>query len=388
MADTLTIDEVERPRRARIIPGILASLALSAPFYLLIIIYLAAYFVLGKMTGADFVLHPLDTFRGIATLILPLTLFAVAVLRIYHIAVVVRPAHPLPAFLCDFTAFVSSPKRLINALPMLLVVTLFMQCFSSIKDIIPLVRPFSWDTTFAALDRTLHFGADPWRILQPVFGHWWASLGLNFVYNLWFFIIWFALIAMIFSEKADRLRMRFLLSFFLCWSIGGSFLAIVFSSAGPVYFERLGFGADYAPLMAYLRNADSISHLWALDIQEMLWTAYIDGTSSVASGITAMPSMHVTSAVLIALLCREMSRPARIAGYLFAASIMIGSVHLGWHYAVDGYAGAALAVFFWWLSGRFADWHLSRPFARKAQADLDALKWRESDVAPESAAAE
>ena len=35
----------------------------------------------------------------------------------------------------------------------------------------------------------------------------------------------------------------------------------------------------------------------------------------------------------------------------FAAVIMIGSVHLGWHYAVDGYLGAAVA---WgaWRAGR------------------------------------
>jgi hypothetical protein len=26
---------------------------------------------------------------------------------------------------------------------------------------------------------------------------------------------------------------------------------------------------------------------------------------------------------------------------------------LGWHYAVDGYVGAALVVPVWWVSGRF-----------------------------------
>ena len=46
----------------------------------------------------------------------------------------------------------------------------------------------------------------------------------------------------------------------------------------------------------------------------------------------------------------------------YQAQIMIGSVHLTWHYAIDGYAGAAIAVFGWWLAGRLIDW--ARPELR------------------------
>ena len=49
----------------------------------------------------------------------------------------------------------------------------------------------------------------------------------------------------------------------------------------------------------------------------------------------------------------------RWAGYLlsaFAFLIFVGSIHLGWHYAIDGYAGAAVALFGWWAAGRLVMW--------------------------------
>jgi hypothetical protein len=38
--------------------------------------------------------------------------------------------------------------------------------------------------------------------------------------------------------------------------------------------------------------------------------------------------------------------------------IMIGSVHLGWHYAVDGYASVLTIPLIWKLSGMIVEyWH-------------------------------
>ena len=31
--------------------------------------------------------------------------------------------------------------------------------------------------------------------------------------------------------------------------------------------------------------------------------------------------------------------------------VLLGSVLLAWHYAVDGYAGAMIALACWWLAG-------------------------------------
>ena len=72
------------------------------------------------------------------------------------------------------------------------------------------------------------------------------------------------------------------------------------------------------------------------------------------AGISAMPSMHVASSVLMALYASTHARWAGWAMWTFAALIMIGSVHLGWHYAIDGYFGAVIAWCAWVIGRRLA----------------------------------
>jgi hypothetical protein len=40
---------------------------------------------------------------------------------------------------------------------------------------------------------------------------------------------------------------------------------------------------------------------------------------------------------------------------LFAAIIQLGSVHLGWHYAVDGYLSALFTFLIWKWMGRVCE---------------------------------
>jgi hypothetical protein len=63
------------------------------------------------------------------------------------------------------------------------------------------------------------------------------------------------------------------------------------------------------------------------------------------------------TAVLFALVGWRTSRTLGIVLTAYAAAILIGSVHLGWHYAIDGYFGAALVITLWWAAGRFVDWY-------------------------------
>ena len=152
------------------------------------------------------------------------------------------------------------------------------------------------------------------------------------------------------------------------WILIGGILAIVFSSAGPCFYGRLGLTPDpYADLMAYLRGVNEMLPIWAIPVQDVLWQGHV--AKSAIDGISAMPSMHNGSALLFALAGYQVSR---FAGHLLSAHailIFIGSVHLGWHYAVDSYLAWALTLVIWFAMAPVARWWHSKA----AQGDFDRM---------------
>jgi membrane-associated phospholipid phosphatase len=83
------------------------------------------------------------------------------------------------------------------------------------------------------------------------------------------------------------------------------------------------------------------------------------------NALSAMPSLHVGIAFLNALYFLHKNKAAALAAFAYFLIILIGSVYLGWHYAVDGYAGAACA---------WAIWALSKPLVRKLHPEWETQK--------------
>jgi hypothetical protein len=107
--------------------------------------------------------------------------------------------------------------------------------------------------------------------------------------------------------------------------------------------------------MTYLRSTNEVLPIWALPLQDELWQGYID-QSVIVKGISAMPSMHNGSALLYVLAGYQVSR---FAGRILAVHcflVFIGSIHLGWHYAVDSYLAWALALVIWFAVTPVARW--------------------------------
>jgi len=251
-------------------------------------------------------------------------------------------------------------ERLFAALIVLASFPLFASVFTSLKIMIPAMHPFDWDVDFAALDRWLHGGIDPWRLLHPVLGHPWITTAINAVYHLWYFVIYTVFLWQAFRVADPRTRMQFLVSFILIWALLGNLMATLFASAGPCYFGLVTGVADpFAPLMDYLRAANEVSPVWALGVQDYLWNGYEHTLVQRGQGISAMPSLHVSAAVLMALVGWRTNRVLGILLTGFALAIFIGSVHLGWHYAIDGYAAAL---------GTLAIWHAVGWGLRRGQA--------------------
>src|SRR5262249_12659671 len=116
-----------------------------------------------------------------------------------------------------------------------------------------------------------------------------------------------------------------------------------------------GVADPFVPLIDYLREAHKVAIVPAVEIQEMLWTWYKNGDTIVGAGISAMPSLHVGIAFSFFLLGQAISRRLGILGAAYAAIILISSVHLGWHYAVDGYAAIVGTWIIWFSPGRLLD---------------------------------
>lgn len=282
------------------------------------------------------------------TTVIPLFLLFLFAWHFLYLAIVIRPERPLHRFFGDIRSAVLDSDRLIKGTLAMLAILFFFNAFSHFKNHITTIQPFAWDVQFSELDRILHFGRLPHEWLMPALGTPMVTSFLNVAYNLWFFPIYFLLFMASFDTRSRAQSTAFLLAMVLCFGVGGNLLATVFSSAGPVYFQEMGFGADYFPLMNTLYQFDKTAPIWALSVQDNLLNAYYNGGP--VRGISAMPSMHVAGSVVMMFYAFTWRRWAGWLMAAYAVIIMLGSVQLAWHYAIDGYFGALVALGCWWLA--------------------------------------
>jgi hypothetical protein len=55
-----------------------------------------------------------------------------------------------------------------TAVPIIFLMPILMSAFTSLKAMIPIINPFSWDPVFAKFDAIIHGGIQPWELLQPI----------------------------------------------------------------------------------------------------------------------------------------------------------------------------------------------------------------------------
>ncbi|MDJ0943767.1 MAG: phosphatase PAP2 family protein [Kiloniellales bacterium] len=342
------------------VPGILgAYLRRALRVHVWFITAVFVYALFGQVVPRLFGLGDyarLSLYNDALPLLLACFLLAFAIGHALHVMLVKRPARLIAHLLKDYRERFLDPERLANAAVLLLILPIFFSVFTSFKVMIPLIEPFSWDPAFARWDEALHGGQAPWELLHPVLGFPPVTTAINFVYHLWFFVLYAVMFWQGFTLADPHLRMQYLLSTVLIWSLLGSLAATLLSSAGPCYYGAVTGKADpFSPLMAYLRAAAESHYVPAVAVQDMLWADYQAGRLIGAGGISAMPSLHVASSFLFVLLGWRTNRILGWATTVFFLFILIGSVHLGWHYAIDGYLAVALAWPLWLLAGRLLD---------------------------------
>ena len=281
-------------------------------------------------------------------------IFSVWILAVCTRALVVgrRQGSPL-AHLVSSVMGLALSARPLRYLYACLMLALFMSAFLYNKMLIPEMVPFQWDATFAQLDFALFGGRHPWEIMHPVLSHPAATLFLDIVYSSWVpmvFLFWAG--ALVSTRVPEPLRIRYWTATIASWVLIGLVMATFLSSAGPCFFSEIVPGSvdPYAELRAYLSDVSTMVPLGSALTKEHLWQSYI-GQHSLPGGISAMPSMHNAQAALFVAFAYSIDRRLGRATLAYAALIFIGSVHLGWHYAIDGIVGIVAALAVWSVCG-------------------------------------
>ncbi|RIX32449.1 hypothetical protein D3M59_05790 [Sphingomonas edaphi] len=232
----------------------------------------------------------------------------------------------------------------------LIVFPVFLASFTATKSaILPLVG-FRFDHTFANLDKAV-FATDPWRITHSMFGP--LSTG---VIQAIYVPIWVAALAysqsLITFFGTIRTIGVFYTAMLLTWFAGGFVTAYLLSAAGPIFSHLIDakLGSRFEPLKDRLANLLDAEAPFLKGPQYLL-----EGVSSpqayYGGGISAMPSMHVAAVTIFVLAARRTAW--FIPSCVFAAAIVVGSIHSGYHYAIDAPVAAIIAYASWQLAERW-----------------------------------
>lgn len=260
-----------------------------------------------------------------------------------------RPIMALVSFLRQRWEY----DRLISALTPPLMFVVLLTIFGAFKQLILPRAGFHFDPAIAAADRALFGGRNAWEVTHMIFSSPKATMAIDWVYHSWFLPMSVGVMLCGVLRGRPDLRAQYLLAYLLVWILIGSVLAFAYTSAGPAYYGD--FVSDNNPFTALIERLrvqqTALPHyqIQALLVQKGL-RAYF-GQPMIGTGISAMPSMHVSLAVLFACAAWSLGRVWGKLATGYVVLIWIGSIHLGWHYALDGIAAAPLAAGVWLASG-------------------------------------
>lgn len=266
-----------------------------------------------------------------------------------------RPDAPTRFLIDTYRDRLTSP-RFLASIPAFALVVVFMPFFSKLKSMIPLFNDFDWDAAFIEWDRALFFGYDAWEVMQPVLGYPLVTAALAVLYHLWMLLIYMGTLFALFYASGRTIRREYLVGFFLIWTVIGNAMATAFASVGPCFVGPILGMNTFDDQMAYLEAANQQVPILTLHVQDLLLGWYEAGERGLGSGITAMPSMHVAMAMLFWLAMREVSKPAGRFFFAFFVLIWIGSVHLAYHYWVDGLVSVVATAVLWLAAKRIVKW--------------------------------
>lgn len=239
-------------------------------------------------------------------------------------------------------------ERVLRGASILLLFLAGLAAFTTYKIAIPEIVPFYADGYLAAFGRLFN-ESGLWKTAHLLVPEWLGVI-LVFCYGKIWLVYWLGVVIFAAFSFDDERSFRYLLALALTVVICGTFLATALSSVGPIYYDHFYGGSHYDELYRVLSSNATTAAV--LGEAGYLLSAFENHSPEFASGISAAPSMHVAIAWLSALFLTSLNRWLGVAGWIYAALIMVGSVYTGWHYAMDGGISIAAVAVIWWCAGR------------------------------------
>jgi hypothetical protein len=217
--------------------------------------------------------------------------------------------------------------------------------FLPLKYAIPAQVPFWLDGPLAAAERMV-LGVDAWIVADRLLG--WALVPVDRIYGLWLPVQTVALFSVMLMTPSAA-KTRALIGYTLAWFLLGVVAATAFASAGPIFYDRLLGGTDFAPLAERLRTGGAAM---ALRESDSMWASFASARPGFVAGISALPSLHVAISMWMWLAARTLAPRMAPLALAYAIFIAAASVQLGWHYIADGLAAVIGMAAVWWLAGQ------------------------------------
>lgn len=295
------------------------------------------YSTLAFALSPDTYIHMVQSYLGQAV-VLPILLM----IGLPAVALALRPQAP--------TRFILDVLRK-GGLRLALVLVIFclgIAAFTTFKLAIPRIIPFYADPFLAQADAWLH-GGDPGMLAHAIVPGW-AQYPLAYLYGPIWFMLWFGLLAMVALHGDAKLRQHYFWSMALAVCLLGTVSATAFASVGPIFYDTFFSPERFSGLLASIK--DSAFGEYIAQASGYLLASYQSGRGDMGTGISAMPSMHLAMVTLNAWMLTAIDRRLGLLAWLYVGIILLGSVYLGWHYALDGYASIAAVTLIWWGTGR------------------------------------
>lgn len=247
----------------------------------------------------------------------------------------------------DYLRIIRSPGWLMDTVRLILFGALLTHAYGWIKMTVPLLHERRFDQELWNLDSALFFGHSPNVLFVDLFSNPHVLRFFDWSYASIFICSMTIAFGFFLSSPSRRLRIAFANGNTFLW-IAGAWLYLLVPSLGPAY----GFPELWLAHADALGKTQVMQAILLKNYQNVLRIRSTGGDVSILFGIAAFPSLHVGFQTYAFLWMRKVWIHGQIVFGVFALFIFLGSMVTGWHYFIDGVAGAALAALCYFIASR------------------------------------